>query len=51
MQLTNVMDDKSLRTTSSLQNAGLTLLNINFRFAIVLQLSRRWNSSWQKFLS
>jgi hypothetical protein len=33
------------------QNAGLTLGNINFCFAIVLQLSGRRNSSQQKFLS
>jgi hypothetical protein len=33
--------DKELRPTIGLQNAGLSLGNINFCFAIVLLLSRR----------
>jgi len=44
MTLIKNNEEKAAYNNTVWQNAGLTIRNINFCFAIVLQLSGRWNS-------
>jgi len=51
MTLIKNNEEKAAYNNTVWQNAGLTIRNINFCFAIVLQLSGRRNFTQQKILS